>query len=401
MRNEESVMRIKRNLRLIDIYTIGMNIICIFPVIIPYYRDEIGIGFREFLIGEACFAATIILLDVPAGWISDMWQRKRTQALGYFFLVLGYSCLLIAHSFALAVAAQMIIGVGISLVNGTNQSILYESLLSVKKEGEYRRREGRRQAMCFYTAGAAGIVGGFIYTVDHHLPIIIQVISLIVGLIATCMLDEPERHRQTPERHPVMDILTTIKYALHGHKEIGFIIMFAASLFCSTKLIMWSQQPYYMALKIPEAYYGCLTAIGFLLGGASSHMSHLLDGKIGPYKALGILWAFALVICVGAGLHLGWHGVALLMFGGTCIFGMASPRVSEVINRNVDSARRATVISTQSLLVSVFFIPLSTLIGHLSKEGGIQQALHGIAVWLLFAGLMLAFLAARRRRRRR
>src|SRR3954465_15829292 len=112
-------MRIEKNLRLIDAYTIGMNMIFVLPVIIPYYRDEIGIGFREFLLGEAAFAAAVVSLDVPTGWISDVWQRKHAQALGILFIIIGYSLLLIAHSFFMAVMGQMTIGVGISLCNGT------------------------------------------------------------------------------------------------------------------------------------------------------------------------------------------------------------------------------------------------------------------------------------------
>jgi MFS family permease len=391
-------MRIQRNLRLIDAYTIGMNMIFMLPVLIPYYRDEIGIGFREFLLGEAAFSATVILLDVPTGWLSDMWQRKHTQALGFFFLLLGYGCLAIAHSFFMAVLAQSIIGVGISLCNGTTTAILYDSLLSVNREDEYRKREGRRQAICFYTTAPAGILGALVYSFNHHAPLLMMMGSLLIALISTCLLDEPERHKRKPERHPVMDILATIKYALHGHKEVAFIILFAAAMFCSTKLIMWTQQPYYMALKIPEAWYGALMAVSFMLGGAASHVSHLLDGKIDPYRMLALLWAFALVICLGAAWSPGWHGVALLMMGGTCIYGMASPRVNEVINRHVDSSRRATVLSTQTLMISLLFIPLSTVLGYLSKHWGIQAVLLGIAVWLCAAGIMLALVAAKRKR---
>lgn len=389
-------MRIKRNLLLADIYTVSANMICIMPVIIPYYRDEIGLTFQHFLIGESFFAATLILLDVPMGWLSDVWKRKNAQSLGFLALAVGYGSLLFAKSLFMAIVGQSIIGVGIALINGTATSIIYESLLSVGREAEYRRREGRRMALGFYTAALAGIVGGLVYPLNHKLPLLIEIGALFAGLAATLLLDEPERHKPPRDRHPVLDILATIKYAVHGHKEIGFILMFAASLFCSTKLIMWSQQPYYMALKIPEHWFGFLTAIGFGLGGAASHASHLLDGKVGPTRALALIWAAALAICFGAAAGSGWLGVALLMLGGTCLYGMAQPRVNEVINTHVDSARRATVLSTQGLLVSALFIPLSTIMGWLSRHGGIHTSLLGIAVWLCFAGVMLAGLSRRR-----
>jgi uncharacterized membrane protein YfcA len=228
----------------------------------------------------------------------------------------------------MAVVAQSVIGIGISLCNGTNTSILYDSLLSVGREGEYRKREGRRQAMCMYTVALASIVGSLIYPHYHHLPLIIHLGALVCALVASCLLDEPERHRRRPERHPVMDILATIKYAVHGNVEIGFVIFAAAALFSSTKIIMWSQQPYYMALNVPEAWYGALMAVGFMLSGMSSHLSHLLDGRIGAARALVIIWAMAIGVCVGSSIGPGWHGIALVMFGGSCLYGMAMPRIN-------------------------------------------------------------------------
>ncbi len=391
-------MRIQRNLRLIDAYCIGVNAIFLLPVLLPYYRDQIGIGFREFMIGEACFAATIVLLDVPTGWISDVWQRKHAQGLGILFLILGYSCMLIARSFAMAVIGQSVIGIGISLCNGTNTAILYDSLLSVGRQGEYRRREGRRQALCLYTVAASSIVGSMVYQIHHQLPLIVEVVALVGALIASCMLDEPERHKRAAERHPLLDILATIKYAVHGHVEVGFVILSAAALFSSTKIIMWSQQPYYMLLHVPEAWYGTLMAVGFLLSGLSSHLAHLLDGRISAPKALAGIWILTVLVCLGASIGPGWHGIALLMLGGSCIFGMASPRINEVINNNVDSSRRATVLSTQSAMVSLFFIPLSIVMGAVSKHWGIQAVLVGLAVWLVVAGGCLSSLAVSRRK---
>jgi hypothetical protein len=222
--------------------------------------------------------------------------------------------------------------------------------------------------------------------------------SLPSALIATCMLDEPERHRRRTERHPLMDILDTIKYAVHGHAEIAWVILSAAALFASTKLIMWSQQPYYMLMHVPEAWYGPLMAVGPLLGGVSSHISHRLDGRVSAQRALMFIWVMTVLICLGASIGPGWHGVGLLMFGGSCIFCMASPRINEVINNNVDSSRRATVLSTQSTMVSLTFIPLSAVMGVISKHWGIQAVLVAVAVWLVVAKVALEVMTVRRRK---
>ena len=389
-------MRVERNIRLLRSHALFMNMAFVIPVIMPYYRDEMGLSFQDFLIGEAAFAAVIVALDVPTGWLSDVWQRKHVLALGTFMQLCGYAILAVAHSLFGAVLAQSVIGIGISLLNGTISAMMYESLMCGGREAEYRRVEGRRNGYALYSVAGASVLGGMMYPYAHHLPVILSVLAQLCSLVVACLMDEPERHRKMPEKHPVADIIETTRYALR-HPEVGFIIVFASVMFCSTKLIMWTQQPYYMALGLKESLYGVLMAVGFVLGGFSSQMAHRLDGRVGTYSALMIAWGLALAVALGAGLSLGLPGVALLMAGGTCVYGIAAPRVSEAINKNVGSERRATVLSTQSLLTSLLFMPVSTVMGRVSEAAGVQATLLAIAGWLCIAGLSLALWALRRR----
>jgi MFS family permease len=390
-------MRIKRNLNLLWIFTICTNTLFLIPVILPYYSDVIGIGYREFLLGEAGFAFAIVLFDVPTGWISDVWRRKHTLALGIVINVVGWGSLLFAHSLWQAVLAQFMLGIGYSLISGTHTALLYDSLLSVEREQEYRRNEGKRLALSLYAIAGASVVGGFLYTHDHFLPIYAMLVTYIGGFISALMMDEPERHKHIRKKHPVIDILQTLKYALHGHAEIAFIIIFTAVMFCSTKQIMWSQQPYYMALHFPNAAFGILMAVGYCLGGLSSHMGHLLDGKVKTFRALVIAWLAAFLISITAGASINYIGVMLLMFGGSCIFGMTSPRVNVAINRLVGSDRRATILSTQSFMTNLLAIPMNAFTGFVSSYGGVRYSLFAVAAWLCLAGACLGIWKIRRR----
>jgi MFS family permease len=390
-------MRTARNIRLIEAHALFANMLFVIPVILPFYRDRMGLSFDDFLFGEACFAGTLVLLDVPAGWISDAWKRKYVMALGSALEAAGFAMLLFAHGLAMAASAQIVIGIGCSLISGTNTALLYESLLAEGREGEYRRREGRRGGIYLYSCAFAGLTGGLIYPHSHTLPVVLCVIMQVVAVGVAFLLDEPKRTRRRVEKHPVLDVIETSRYAL-SHPEIGFLLVFAAVMFCTTKTIMWTQQPYYIALGIPESWFGMLMAVGWLLGGTSSALAHLLDGKTTAFRALFIAWAAATIVCLGAAAHLGWSGVVLLMFGGTCIYGMTAPRVGEMMNRYVDSDRRATVLSTQSLLISLLFIPLSRGMGYASNAHGVQGVLVLLAAWLGVAGTCLALWSAWRER---
>jgi MFS family permease len=382
-------MRVNRNIRLLEANAAITGMMFVVPVLVPFYRDQMGLSFDDFLIGEAFFAATIVALDVPMGWLSDVWKRKHVLALGSLIEAFGHLLLQTAHSLMATIISQIVIGVGITLLSGTNTATLYESLMSGGREDEYRRHEGRRSGIGLYCIAGASVVGSLVYPYCHSLPAAATAIVQGIGVILSVMLDEPERHRKKAEKHPVLDMIETGRYALR-HAEVGILLMFAAMMFCSTKLIMWSQQPYYMAIGLKEVWFGVLMACGFFLGGFSSHIAHHFDGKANTQKVLIGVWLAAIAACLIAASHLGWFGVAVLMIGGSCLYGIANPRVSETINRHVDPARRATVLSTQSLLVSLLFIPLSRIMGLVSKAHGVQGMLLSLALWLALAGACLA-----------
>ena len=391
-------LRVERNLMLVWLFTACMSTLFFVPVAVSYYTEQVGLGYREFLFGEAAFAASIVLFDVPTGWISDVWRRKHTLILGVVSWIAGLGCLLIAGSLWHIVLAETLMGIGYSLLSGTNTAFIYDTLLSAGREGEYRKLEGKRLAVSLYAMAGASVVGGFFYSIAPRLPIMLSLVMQFAALVVAGLMDEPERHKRLAEKHPVIDVFETVKYALHGHADIGFLIIFAATMFCATKLIMWSQQPYYIALHLPMTAFGILVAVSYGLGGLSSHLAHRLDGKVDTLRALIGAWFVALLVCIGASTIMGLPGIGLLMIGGSCIYGTTLPRVNEAINRFVGSERRATVLSTQSLMTNLLSIPLSSVTGWISGLWGVAGSLYAIALWLLLAGFCLCGWGLRKQR---
>ncbi len=387
-----------KNIRLIELHTILINGMFIIPVLVPYYQQVIGLSFQDFLIGEAAFAAVVLLLEVPSGWLSDVWKRKYVLALGGIFDAAGFAILLYADSLAMTILAQVIIGVAISLFSGTNSALLYDSLIESGQEKEFGRLEGRRSGFGMYAIAIASIIGGLMYAVSPKLPIYASIATQALTIAVSLAMKEPQRHKSAVQGHPIADMLATMRYALHGHVEVGFILLFSAALFCGTKLNMWIQQPYYMELGIPEAWFGALMAAGFATGGLSSHFGHLMFRGKSNISALAWVWAFAITVCLGAAVIVGMHGIVLLMAGGSLIYGLAMPRIQEAINIRVGSERRATILSTASLLQQLAFIPMGVLIGALVDSGGAGAGLFGVASWLAASGAFLALWALGRSR---
>lgn len=388
-------MSVERNIKLMEWITIIRNGAFLLPVIVLYYRDEIGLSFQDFLISEAFFAATVLFFEVPSGWLSDMWKRKFVMVMACVTWTAGLVVMLLADNLYWAIAAQMTYGVAYTLFSGTDSSILYDSLLAVKRQDEFAKLEGRRKGLGFYFLAFCSIIGAFLYEINHDYPLIFSIGIFSLGIILSLMLVEPDRHKSAMLGNPIKDMLATMRYAMHGHTEVAMIVFAAAALFATTKLIMWIQQPYYAAQNIPESWYGVLVAGGYFLGGLASHINHLIKGHFGNIGALRGVWILAIFICIVAASYVGYAGIALLMFGGTFIYGLALPKVNDAINQRVGSERRATIMSTASFLREVVFIPLSIAVGWATTQYSVSHGLYAIVGWLSFSGLGLFFFVHR------
>ncbi|MFA7277259.1 MAG: MFS transporter [Pseudobdellovibrionaceae bacterium] len=384
----------RRNIFILGLYTLCLNAVFILPVFMAFYRDEMGLTFHDLLIAESVFAATLILLDVPCGYFADRFGRKASLVLGAIFYALGLGILYIADGLYGAIAAQATIGIGVSFASGANSAILYDTLLSAGRESEFRRFEGLRFALGLYACAAACVIGGYLYTLDHSAPILVEIFVLICALVAGLALREPPRHQKAAHHNPLKDIAETVVYTLRGHKDIGFIVLLMVFIFSTTKICMWSLQPYAAALSWPESVNGWVIATVMLLGGLSGHFGHHLFPKLDGRRLCFVLLGALTVLIALSGLLITPLGIVFLGCE-SLIFGFGMPRIQEYLNARVESHRRATILSTANFATSLGFIPLSQIIGVMNDAHGIGASLLLHAAILAGFGLLLRVLSAR------
>jgi hypothetical protein len=290
------------------------------------------------------------------------------------------------------------LAVSVSLLSGTVSALVYDSLLEVGQEKEYRRLEGFRHGLGFYVLAASSVAGGFLYAYSPHLVAFLSMATTLVSLVAACLMVEPARHREPVHKNPFVDMARTMRYALHGHIEIAGIILLSAVLFGATKALLWTQQPYYILLNLPAAWFGVLTAAGFLMAGIGGHFSHKLEGRLGDLGTLGAFMVWAFAVCVAAGLWPGYYAIPLLL-SGSPVYGLGFPHVTGAINKRVSSARRATILSTANMMVHVVSIPLLFTMGQVEHARGIDASLLFVAAFLASGGTAAALLIKRMKKR--
>lgn len=377
-----------RNINLMRCYAVFRNALFLIPVILLFYREQLGLSFQQFVLGEVVFSVAILLMEVPSGWLADVWQRKHVLALGIVLLIAGWSLLLVKGGFAWAVAAQAVIGLGISLCSGTDSAIIYETLAETGRESAFRRQAGLGGGLAFYALAVAGLIGGWMYTHHPYWPLYAVLAMQVAALIAVLFLREPVRARRSVEKHPLHDMAITVHEAFIKRRDLGLLILVAALLFGSTQYSGWAQQQYWLTMKLSPQVCGMLAALAWLLAGLSAHWGHHIEHSLGYKRAFAGIWLALCAAWVIAGVHLGWLGIGGL-FLGSMSWAVGWPALQDAINQQIGSERRATIVSTASLMIRLAFMPIGALASHVADQHGVQSSLLVLAAFHIGLGLLV------------
>ena len=185
----------RRTIHLLYGVKISQSMVFLVPVIVPYFAQEIGLTFQEFLASESVFAATVVLMEVPSGWLADIWKRKSAIVLGGIFAATGMALLLPADGFFDTAVAQAFMGVGISLFSGADSALLYDALHQHGRADRYRVIEGRRHGFGMYAVALSSLVGAWLFTIDPILTVWGMIVSYLATAGFALFLADPERRR--------------------------------------------------------------------------------------------------------------------------------------------------------------------------------------------------------------
>lgn len=193
----------------------------------------------------------------------------------------------------------------------------------------------------------------------------------VVG--AALLLVEPPR-KKAISANPFKDVLRVSKYALHGHSEIKWLILYAAVVETLTHTMVWLIQPYYQLLDISIGWFGVLWTGQLIALAVFARFANEYETLLGRRRAL----ASFVGIGVVAYLILGFAPslfVLPVILAFYFIRGVFTPVLRDYLNALIESDIRATVLSVQSLMQKLLYTALGPLIGVVFDVYSLQTAL--------------------------
>ncbi len=364
---------------------------------VPLFIGENGIDKSGYGLLASIQALAIVCCEVPSGYLADAIGRKKTLVLGSVLGALGYVVYSLSFSFTGFLLAMVVLGIGQSLISGSDSALLYETLVAVNKTGEYSRYEGRVIALGSLLETIGAPLGGLLAMASLRYPFIGQAVVALIALPAALTLVEPDSEAHIHGR--TTNLLPALKRTLLLDRTLLLLVVYAALVGGGT---------YTMAKAIPywfnEAFASSAMQLGIfwsvlnLSAAFFSHHAYKVERRLNRGVFMAIVGGVVSLSFIALGFLPGYPAmVVLILF--YCTRGLATPILKNYINEQTESQVRATVLSVRMFLVYVVFAVLFPVMGWIGDSSGWSRALTlaGIFFGVIYLSALSIFALVRKR----
>ena len=386
------------------------------PIWFLFLQSQHGLSYVQIGFMEVLFGIATILAEVPTGAIADRFGRRVALGIGALGFA-GATVLFATLNFPSLILGHLFMSITRTLMSGSDDALLYDSLRQLKRTDEYERHAGRASAVATASLLAATILAGPLVSVlDFRTVIIISAAGMgLAGLLALALREPPRRESDfndtisdTNEQSAayvsgaavLSEIRTGLRIALRT-RPILWAILFAGVLLATLDLPEFFIQPFVRSHGVDPAitliegltYSGFMlpSFVGLMLGAI---VAAPLAARLGERRALpavlvvGVLVFLPLLVVDHLAI------VASFALLAACTAAV-QPLAGGYINRRIPSDQRATVLSIFSLLTAVM---ITIVIGSASLLVDVFDFRAGFALafGLLVGGGLLFWIGWRR-----
>jgi MFS family permease len=382
---------IRSNLWKIYTYRFLNEFWLVLPILIPYYEANRLNSTQIFTI-QAAYALSILLLEIPSGYLADVIGRKKTLILGACFLPVGIGVYVFTHSFASFILAEFIIAIGNSMRSGCDSALIYDTLIQLKEESEYKKFEGRSFYYTRVGTALSSILGGVTALISLRVPFYINMGVCFFMIPFALLLIEPKREKLKASS-PFKDILKISRLSF-SHKQLRLLMLLTALLMSTGAIGIWAYFLYYESIGISIGFFGVLMAAFQLSAAVSSRQAHALEKFLGQKQSLLILLLVALTFVL-LGIFQSLVLIPLILLNAF-LMGFGFPLLMDHMNRLIESKIRATVLSVANMTRSLSYVILSPLFGKIVDSYSLSTAFMFLGVFFfLFGSTVIALILVR------
>lgn len=360
---------------------------------------------------DAVFSLTVLLAEVPTGWLGDRFGRRRSLLAGQAVGAVGSAAFAFGQSVAVFAVLYALLAVGQTLRSGSDSAWLYDTLRARTDEAAFARIRGRGRALGLATAALAALAGGVVGSVDLALPWLLSGALTALGVPVVASFPRApagdEQRATDDENSPDEDggdadtpgtfaAFATARDRLFAPELRWFVLysgLFAAAMGAANYFVQPVTLDALPPLSVAVGGYTLdrVALLGVVYAGFTG-VAAIATATSGRIKAtLGAAGWFRLAP-VGLGLALAVVAVAPVLavpafFVLRAIRELTDPLQGQYLNDRTPSLGRATTLSAVAMVHALVVAPFEVAAGLLADRLGAVDAVAAIGAVLLLVAV--------------
>ncbi|MBQ3034581.1 MAG: MFS transporter [Alphaproteobacteria bacterium] len=326
------------------------------PVLMLFYQYK-NVSQGDFFFIQGLALGAVFLLEIPSGYIADIFSRKSSLIIGMFGWLFGYLCWIFGSGFFFMLIGELIFAVGISFISGTLDAYLYDLLKKRNKQRLYHKKLSKMSTFGNVGLFFSSITGAFLYQfIGPEATVGLCMVSIfIAALILMILPDVPEAKRKVEKgKSKIKDIFEISNLALKN-KEIKWLMIFPAAYGALTLTLMWGLQSVMIATNVPVFMFSIMVSLNSFMRIVWSICAGSVLEFIGLNKSVFALCGLLLISLLCASLSVIVPPSLVYIFLIMMILSSSSRVLcslisTTLINHKIQSNERATVLSVKSMI---------------------------------------------------
>jgi MFS family permease len=356
------------------------------PIIALYLNQYLDVQHVALLFSVE--AIMLVLFEVPTGAIADLFGRKRTLILAEFSAMIAIFFLFFGRGWWFFVLFAVFNSLGRSLISGSDTAIIYDTLKEQGKEKQFKKIIGIYRALWPLGAMLGAIIAGYLANISLKLAVGATIVPYVIALIIKLFLVEP-KYEKEKHKNVFLHMLRSSKMIIHS-KQIFLIMLGGLLIYAFSETIHRMGSLFFEFKALPLIYFGYAAAALFGLSSLGAFSSHAISEKFGNKFTI-VVSVIATPILIILSTFFSKFIAVILFILPSVFWGIRNPVMILMLNSEVESKKRATVLSLQNFMSHLgvaIFAPILGLIA-LGYDINIGFRVAGICMFIAPAIFML------------
>ncbi len=379
--------KVNRNIRIDYIYCFFKNFDISSSIWVLYMVFK-GMSLWQIGIVEGIYHLTSFIFEVPTGAMADLLGRKKVILVGRICSAVSSILCLFGHNMLHFAVAFAISAIGQNLNSGSEEALVYDSMKQIGQENKYLKVNSRLNVIIEIAQGTATVIGGIIAEYSFALCYIISVVVAIIALVPAVLFVEPdikgdsskdnvEKSKDIISLKNKLNVFAIVKdhfrisiEIIRCDSKLRKILLYYPMVFTFHTIVFFYGQEFFSSLgmnKIEISMIMLFASVVSLMGAITSEIFLSIFGDRAKYVA-STLMGIGIIVMSRHNLIISVITFAIINYANAVLY----PIQSQAVNELIPSKQRATIISVNSMMFSIFMFVLFPICGFIADKNDLH-----------------------------